>query len=308
MLYEYAVEPEVLATWNEFRYFLEQFGIGQGRLIANYPKRWGQMVWAACLESDPVKRKKIELRLDELRKKIASTRRTYTDGEPWLTNALAAHQQEPFHAIVVKSECAHPHALRADEIDATTPLWKVAPDGCIHRTAATMATLAGSLLRHSTEIRFVDQHYSPAAKFGRPLAAFIAEARQGKALVSMEYHLNANGSAEHFACELDRQRRHLHLRADENVVFVRWRCIDAGENQHPRYILTNRGGLRYDYGLDEGDGTTDWSRLSEDLWRQRVDQYHPDAGVFELVDAWRVAASGVNKVVWRSPHWVVASD
>lgn len=307
MLYEYAVEPEVLGTWSEFRYFLEQFGIGQGRLIANYPKGWGQMVWEACLESDPVKRKRIELRLGELRRKTAATRRAYTDGEPWLTNALAAHQQEPFHAIVVKSECAHPHALRAEELDATTPLWKVETDGCIQRTALTMAALAGPLLRHSSEIRFVDQHYSPTVKHGKPLAAFIAEARRGKVLVSMEYHLNANGSADHFCSELDRRRQHLHLLAGEKIVFVRWRCIDDGENQHPRYILTNRGGLRYDYGLDEGNGTTDWSRLSEDLWRQRLQQYRPDAGVFELVDAWQVTGTGVLPMVWRGTRWEPAS-
>ena len=49
----------------------------------------------------------------------------------------------------------------------------------------------------------------------------------------------------------------------------------AGERLHPRYILTNIGGIRYEGGLDPGGPheTTDVSLLTEELWLKRWEQY-----------------------------------
>ena len=44
MIKEFALEPDVLADPGNIRYFLEQFDIHKGRLIAEYPKRWASEV------------------------------------------------------------------------------------------------------------------------------------------------------------------------------------------------------------------------------------------------------------------------
>ena len=41
MIHEYALEPELVATWtdrNTCRYFKESFGLGQGRLVSQVSK------------------------------------------------------------------------------------------------------------------------------------------------------------------------------------------------------------------------------------------------------------------------------
>ena len=303
MLYEYALEPVVLSSWQSFRYYLEKFGIGEGRLISNYPKHWRALVLASCANESPIAKKRIEEKLGQMDRKLLKTKRAYRDDTDWLNNAIEAHAIDPFHAVIYHSGHELEFVLDAEELDDNTPLWRVERDGMRRRQASELVEVVKSLLHHSTEIIFVDQHFGFTVKHGRPLSAFLAAARCGKNLTRVEYHLNAGVSTEYFEGELKRKHHHLGLRNDEAIVFVRWKCIDGGENQHPRYVLTNRGGVRFDYGLDEGDGTTDWSILGEELWQQRKEQFDQDKSPFEWVDAWKATRSGVTRVTWKNSAW-----
>ena len=53
MVFEFAVEPELVATCGErdnYRYFYEKFGIGQPRIMSEYPKlqNWRRQVLRAA--------------------------------------------------------------------------------------------------------------------------------------------------------------------------------------------------------------------------------------------------------------------
>ena len=41
MIKEFALDPEVLAvSFRDFSYFIEKFGVAQGRVISRFPKDW----------------------------------------------------------------------------------------------------------------------------------------------------------------------------------------------------------------------------------------------------------------------------
>jgi hypothetical protein len=43
MIREYGLEPDLVALWHErvhFRFFIEQFGFGTGRIVSRYPQKW----------------------------------------------------------------------------------------------------------------------------------------------------------------------------------------------------------------------------------------------------------------------------
>lgn len=40
MIHEYAVEPDLLNTWEQVSFLLPHFGIDHGRLIVKYPHQW----------------------------------------------------------------------------------------------------------------------------------------------------------------------------------------------------------------------------------------------------------------------------
>lgn len=307
MLYEYAVEPQVLSTWADFRYFADRFGNGHGRLISKYPESWPRLVWEACVESSPLNRRRIEEGLKILRNRLLKTKRDYDERIGWLENTEQAHKSEPFHAIIASSpsECAE--TIVAGDLSDDSPLWKVARDGHVPRQAQAMANLAESLLFHSTEVLFVDQYFGATSKHGRPLAAFLSSARKGKKLTLIEYHLNGDKEKGAFRAVLNRQRPYLDLAADEAIIFIRWNKIEGQENLHARYLLTNRGGIHFDYGLDEGDGTTAWARISDELWQQRRKQFEVESGCFQLADAWRMTREGVVEVVRQAGKWIEVS-
>ncbi len=304
MAYEYAIEPEALVEDQNRRYLVDNMGVGTGRLVAQYPEDWLEKVRHACDQHQPVEQLRVTRDLDVLRKRLVKTNRPYGGHLVWLSNALNAHEHEPFRAIVAgTSEVTHDAILTVSQLRSDTPGWEIPGDGKIQRTAEEMANIAQPLLRLSSVILFVDQHYKSNVTFGRPLSEFLKHAQKGKKAHKIEYHLNAETREDIFVQGLEKQRRFLPFDNGVSMVFVRWKKIDEGENQHPRYILTNRGGLRFDYGLDEGHGSTDWNRLGENLWRDRLAQFNPSMGVYELVDAFKVSREQVVKVTPYNGAW-----
>ena len=60
MLYEYALEPDLLNNWKDFRYFTEKFGVSRGRLLSPFPKRWKRLVYESLANCGEIERKRIE--------------------------------------------------------------------------------------------------------------------------------------------------------------------------------------------------------------------------------------------------------
>ena len=63
---------------------------------------------------------------------------------------------------------------------------------------------------------------------------------------------------------------------------VRWEQIAGGERLHPRYILTEMGGISFEVGLDEGKPgeSTDVAILEPAILEQRRSEYQLDSPVF----------------------------
>ena len=309
MLIECAVEPAVFANKEHFRYLEEKFGIGEGRFISKYPKHWKKLVWDACQNStaSPMERKWIEARLDRLlESKFLKSKRFYHDSSGWLENVIVSDEEVEFDVIVTLERELNSRAVIAEAIEECTPVWCLPRDGKVLRTAEDLAGVVSALLRRASTILFVDQNFTPEARFGKPLAKFLEAARQGTVPSKIEYHLSSEktGAGEWFFQKLGAQRSFLRLQPDEEIVFVRWDSQAGNENMHARYVLTNRGGIGFDYGLDEGAGTTEWARLSEPLWKERMRGYQLDSDIFSFVDAWKVSRAGVVRVRWDNAGWV----
>lgn len=276
---------------------MDRFGVGTGRLLTKFPVAWGEMVLQACAEKSTIARHRHIEGLNILKTRMCKTKRPYDEAKPWFQNAEKAHRAEPFRAIIVQSvEPDGDHVLKAEEIGDDTPLWQVPSDGKVLRSADKLAELLAPLLYQASEVLFVDPHFCGAAKYGKPLTKFLAKARDGKTPHTVEYHLSAKSTGECFLQELKKLRPFLGLLDGEKIDFIRWACLPEGENLHPRYVLTNRGGVSIDYGLDEGDGTTNWTRLGESLWRDRKKQFARDTAAFEFKDGLRLTTSGISKL------------
>ena len=291
MLYEYALEPTLISNWKDFRYFTEKFSVAQGRLIARYPKRWKKMVYEALTHCGEIERKRIEDRLQTIDDRMMKRQGGWNSQLDWLPNAEVEHARRPFHAILAKTNLRqNEYVLEGDNISEEHPLWAPPQSPPVLREAREMATRVAPLLRVAETIVFVDPHFGPQhIRYRRPLEAFllaILEQRYGMPPTKIEIHTNDELGPDFFRGECERCLPDI-IPADISVRFIRWKQKIVGEKLHNRFILTDRGGVMFGVGLDDGDGavgeTDDIKLLDDETYKIRWQQY--TSGVaFDLVD------------------------
>src|SRR6266404_2926369 len=280
VIYEYALDPAVISSWDKFRYFIEKFGYDQGRLIARFPDRkWCAKVLEACDDCGPIQLASITEKLNSIEQpRFFPSARIYNNQATWMDNAEQQHSVQAFQAIITQSKKAGiEKILLADEVTEDSQYFAVCREQTINRTAAEMLKCVEPLLRASSEIIFVDPHFKPEnLGFRKPLELFLkAASAHGPELSRIEYHLGSDsrkGSFEYFNNLCQQKLSRLLPRCTE-LRLVRWQQRDGGAKMHARYVLTEFGGVRFDYGLDEGDHgeTTDVVLLDrcrhKELWQ-----------------------------------------
>lgn len=312
MIHEFAVDPDALAGWQNFRYLVEKFGVANGRLISRFPKEWKRMVYQACEACPDIEKKRIVVALEQIDEKLLAAGRSYDRTKEWIPNALRSHDEEPFQGIITVAEkITQGGLLDAATLSDSNPKWKAQRGKVIPRTPVEIASAASRLLFCSSHVVFVDQHFSGVARFGKPLKHLIRCACAGNQPRRLEYHLGAKTiTPEFFRGDIEGQRPHLDLPENVKLVFVRWKELFGGDQHHPRYVLTERGGIRVDVGLDEGDpgSTTDVECMDDGIYSHRWGQFQPDATDFEFSDAWIVTSEKISRAVWNGREFVEAAD
>jgi hypothetical protein len=290
MIYEYAVDPGLLNSWERFRYLTEKFGVSHGRLISRFPKRWKALVHQALGDVPDIDKARIVEKLKGIDDKLLPRFHEWVEGLPWIDNAVREHAVRPFHAIVCSAvQGRHPQQLAYADLEEALPLWAVGHERVVQRVAAQLAAAVAPLLRITRSVMFIDPHFDPyKARVRSTVAEFIAGCVAGRGdvpLERVEFHTEFRPEINDFAAECQRQ---LARRIPTGITLrvVRWREFDNGEGLHNRYILTERGGLRFAWGLDEGAAsqTDDVSLLDQGVYQKRWNQFFGAAPAFEFVD------------------------
>jgi hypothetical protein len=292
-MHEYAVDPEWLIKYLQMA--VNCFGWDRRRLISKYPQDIRSIVTGKV--PDGMDGKHVELLLNQLY--FLKTKRKWRDDQTWLPNVLDANREDAFHAIVTESvlDSQPANLLSTNDLHDKHPLWHTPLSGKVERTTDGLVSVVAPLLYHSADLVLVDRFFTATTKYMEPLEAMLRAAKQGKKLTSVSYHVAADLiirgqaveiNATDFQRDLDKWSKRIGLELEDQIMFYRWRLLDEGENLHPRYVLTARGGVAFDHGLDFGSGTTNWNWLSEQLWKDRREQYLPDSKAYTLVDRWKL--------------------
>lgn len=292
MIKEFAVEPEVMATWAHFQSLFEDFGVGRGRLISRYPKNWAQEVERLAHQiSPPVRASAIAAKVFAHKQKFIPARRDYDSNKSWLVNAEKQMTVRPFHAVIAQQNPRGHRAVRvAEEFDKGDAPYHVETQQSVPRTAEALAQCAKLLLSVCEELQLVDPHFDPAEpRFAKTLQAMLSiRSSAPQRLKVLEIHTEKKWT-------FNRQNREDHLcRAFQNVIpsgtTLRvhfWQQRPGGEKLHPRFLLTEMGGLQYDYGLDEGDSQhepTVVTLMDHGLWQKVRADYHSPSPIFDITD------------------------
>lgn len=263
MLKEYALDPSLFSTWRDYQFYVGQFGAGHGRLISRFPKQWKQMVAQAAQTAKDIEYLRIEealFRRDEddrsqIDRVMLIRDYDYNKGHDWIRNANDENQKRPFHAIVsTQSDGNQTNVIIGDNIDPMNPppLWIVPTSVQIEREPSEMANCVLALLSQCDEALFIDPYFGPGKrKHTEPLKMFLqAIASRGTRRMPsrVEYHGgNQDQDTTKYQSDLEQWVKP-HLPAGATLSVVRWNK----EQMHNRYILTDRGGVMFGQGLDDG--------------------------------------------------------
>ncbi len=299
MIHEYALEPELVATWTDRRTchsIKENFGLGQGRVVSQYPEDWKHLVRDASrgnndlAQNDLAQKRLVEL-LVHLSEQMVRRSDAQWDGEStsWLENAEREHKRRPFHAIVaLTNPKSLAHVLTECEIDDSA-LWKVEHGRHVKRNAVEMAEVVAPMLECSSDVIFVDPYFRPGLqRCRRPFKAFLermVRQRPDEMPTRIEVHTSdkfKDTKTDKFFQRKCDAKLHKCVPKGMKVLVRRLKKKQDGEQLHNRYILTDLGGVAFGTGLDEGkEGETDdITLMARDQYQLRWSQYggNPPAG------------------------------
>lgn len=313
MLHAYAIEPDVLVTWDKCRNTLNLMGFRHGRAIAAYPsrKRWKKLILQAC-ERNPHCRdrefNRIHEKIREVEDKLvrAGTPDSY-DGsitpreECWIRNAIDCQTKTgAFHAILsTRNPTNHRDVVLEEDVDESHEKFDVRREQPVLREPEALVTHIETLVVNSREILLIDPHLDLSKKRWRPVvAACLALAAKS---VRGELHAEIHTLDTEKKCSVEEFREHCRRHVPRmmtgklaSVRVCRWRLRENGpEDFHARYVLTDRGGYRLDKGLDAQPGVEQLVGLLDDQEWQRLREGYGDANpFFEKAYAFTLDTSG----------------
>jgi len=293
MIYEYALEPELVATWGTKQnsiIYSSAFGFGQGRAVSNYPKKWSRMVYSCARGSEMEIKRLVEL-LKRIEENMIKRRDPIYDGDrrSWIENALLEHKRYPFFAIMAKNNLNHLSQIICEDdlADSPCPSWDIPHGITVNRNAAEMAATINMMLGRCRWVKFIDPYLS-RIKWGhkQSMMAFLrilGTERPVGPLEFIEIHTDEKGPSLEFLKDFYEEI----IPAGLTVTLFQWKEIPGGQRLHNRYILTDLGGVSFHNGLDAGeDGETDdITRLDYEQYRLHCTQYNRATSFFEKAEA-----------------------
>ena len=274
---EYAIQPDVLNTKENCRFWLSLMGLEKGRQISRYPKRWKRLVFDSLINCKPREKKYIEERLHNLPNNVI--KRIINDWDPdieWLNNAIEQDTRNPFHAIIANEDPQEVEkVLIADEIDESHELLDVGPSTSIIRDLNGITEWITPLLEQGSLIVLIDPFFRPNSGdhlivLKRFIEIINGSNSSGKTITIQYHSRESKGGIDDFfisACE-----NRIRPMMVENLIieFYRW----PDNEIHNRFVLSDsHGGVSYGYGLAIGspnhDEKDEINYLADNAYDQR---------------------------------------
>jgi hypothetical protein len=296
MLSEYALEPDLLNSYENCRYFLEKFGISKGRIIAQFPTTWLRMVQEVIVREREAGRfselqyVRIETMLVNIHSALSRWRldHHYQVADPWLVNAENEHIARPFQAIVAETNPRNrDFVLVGRDLDESQPSWKAGDKIVVPRNPTQLAAIVYPLLRVSETLVFVDRHFGPENGRHRQVfrelmkASIAGRARDPMSVV----YFTGTSATNQFFLDTCRDELPRYIPSGLSVRLAKLAERLGSEKFHNRYVLTERGGISLGIGLDPGPAgqTDDAYLLGSEQYVRRWNDYMGVMPSFDLV-------------------------
>jgi len=317
MIYEYALDPELVASWGQlenYRKFYAKFGLKQRRIISRFPKKWDQLVKKSFYASSFGDQGRILEIIGHLTDRMVL--RDAPVETDWLQSAEKEHDRANFCSIIAASNPRSNKniSLANDYMQLDDVLEDHPFDLPIRRTPNEMSNAIAPMLKCASHVAFIDPYFHAGReRFRKPLEEFMT------ALISVQHRCVSLTPAIELHTSIERYFKEAEQRDAEEEIrcagyisddckkylpriipkefclkVVIWKNKPNGDRLHNRYVYTDIGSVRFGVGLDcfdtvdvvpgdEQGPTDEINCCSEDTHKSLWNKYLSRTPSFQLV-------------------------
>ena len=318
MIYEFALEPDLVARWHdrkEYLFFDEKFGLRSRRIVSAYPKNWKKMVWEKFIGGLVTDNQNARMRMTELIQFLWQNAikrpSTFSEIPVWLERAEAEHNERPFHAIVATENPRERSFVIAaqDLVENGHELWSIPGTFSTYRTAEEIAKAVSPLIRLCRHAILIDPFFDPTKRrFRQTLAAILSICNDnvcGIQNIQVELHTSIDRFFKEWERGVNRDTNEESKVYDYFTLECRNRIPElipagiqlkvvvlkqkvGGDKLHNRYLLTNLFGVMFGTGSDEAENpdtveSDDIVLLDEGQYMIRYQQYSGSLPAYDIV-------------------------
>lgn len=286
MIYEYAIQPEVLVEWaktqRDFRMFERSFGLGTTRIISTFPAQQSRKLQRYLLrkwpsEMDGLAATRYDAIIEKILECLAVRKFENKDIplEEWEALVIAEDQVKPFGVILSESSLNVERNITLNGVYELDQLWEHPRQVGVYRTSESLYnSLKGLLELSSQKITIADPYgFAPGAtKFIafilNELKKTIKEDQFPEVHLIFDVNKPTAASVEHVRSDI--------LNQIGSEFFNTKLKVRGIASFHNRYIFTEHGGISLGHGISlSGDHTQvdEITLLDKKIYEQRLKDF-----------------------------------
>lgn len=282
VLAEFAVNPACICSSADVSLCQKVFGFEHGAVISDFPNGWYKSIRARANQMPDPDRGYFLSKLIHLRDRAVARVRSSAAGGSWLEQAVASNADYPFHAILDEAESANcrGYAAAMDDENLRSGL----RENKVPRNATDLVKSFWPLVVSSDRFSIIDPFIKPDRAHKSFLRELVAARRTvSNGLLYLDLHMEFDDDPREKRDGSVASKSAFKSWAGDigtNLAFTLHWWTDEGVGElHPRYLLTERGGVRLDRGavvppqLDQQDHDTDVSMLADHFVKEVERRY-----------------------------------
>lgn len=263
----YGVDPCAASTVLELASLLRQFGPEHGRFIANFPPDWRSQVGGRFPNAADIQRARLTELLRKAKQSLLPAKARYSADLPWAKNAERLTDVQGR----IGPAGATPPCKALEDVLIDPEAFPDCRGAHIPRTPAAYVEVCRPLFQISPKVVLVDPHFHLCYRWGesgetrradryvKPFKALIQAAQAERVevfrlMVSPSKALIDEDDGERFEADLSAMLKESGVAS----VAIEYGLLDEEHplDKHPRYLLGNECGLRFDWGFDVKERST----------------------------------------------------
>ena len=296
-----AIDPESLPSWETFRYVMEKLGFAEGLVLAKFPKNWPKQLLNK-LDVGDIERDKIVTKLQSYKHdRMVSSGLPYRTELSWTSNIVKMEQSDIDKILVLDKSTIEGHDdCVSTPLDADEDFFSTPREISILNTPQQLGAVAEVLIKNTSKVIFVDQYFKlhRTSAYLDSLSEFASTASRSGKCSDFLLYASSKYIPHDKEMEIERAFNKAILPGVKKGFRITTRYVDDSRNKkslHARYLLADKGGLRYDKGFGPGNPPIymDVSLLDKYMHIELYERFSatPNEYPIELEYTWSAGAS-----------------